>query len=72
MGTVFIALLPEATRAVFELFGSALIQLFSTRAMEVKNCSTGSPSSCFSDSSPMDCRVLAQVRRYWNSWPFMY
>lgn len=73
MGTVFIALLPEATRAVFELFGSALVQLFSTRAMEVKSLLYGLTIILFLRFQPDGLRgVWREVRRYWSNWPFMY
>jgi branched-chain amino acid transport system permease protein len=73
MGTVFIALLPEAVRELFELFGSGLVQLFSTRVMEVKSFLYGLAIILFLRFQPDGLRgAWREVRRYWSNWPFMY
>lgn len=73
LGTVFMALLPEAMRALFEVFGSELVQLFSTRVMEVKSFLYGLAIILFLRFQPDGLRGLwREVRRYWSNWPFMY
>ena len=73
LGTIFIILLPEATRFVFSLFSAQMDALFSTGAQELKSMLYGVVIILFLRFQP---RGLVggwhDIRRLWVNWPLRY
>ncbi|MEZ5820427.1 MAG: branched-chain amino acid ABC transporter permease [Bradyrhizobium sp.] len=73
LGTVFIVLLPEATRLVFSLFSTQMDALFSTGAQELKSMLYGLVIILFLRFQPRGLVGLwHDVKRTWVHWPLRY
>lgn len=73
LGTVFMTLLPEAVRVLFDLFGSGLHELFATRALELRGLIYGAVIILVLRFQPEGlARIWREISRVWVNWPFRY
>lgn len=73
LGTVFMTLLPEAVRILFELFGAGLKELFATRALELRGLIYGAVIILVLRFQPEGlARIWREASRIWVNWPFRY
>lgn len=73
LGTVFIVLLPEASRIAFGLLGSQAERLFSLGAHEIRSVLYGVVIILFLRFEPRGLLGLwHDVRRLWVNWPLRY
>lgn len=73
LGTVFIILLPEVTRAGLGLFGGSVEALFSTGAQELKSILYGLVIILFLRFQPRGLvGAWHDVKRMWVNWPLRY
>ena len=72
-GTIFVVLMPEATRIVFGVFGSQMEALFATGAQELKSLLYGLIIILFLRFQPRGLLGLwHDVRRMFVNWPLRY
>lgn len=72
-GTIFMSLLPEAIRWLFDTFGSGLTEVFSTRALEVRGLIYGAVIMAVLRLQPDGLMGLwRDAKRLWSNWPFRY
>lgn len=72
-GTVFVMLMPEATRIIFSLFGSQMDALFSTGAQELKSILYGLIIILFLRFQPRGLLGLwHDIRRMFVNWPLRF
>ena len=73
IGTVFMTLLPEGIRILFDLLGAGLQEIFSTRALELRGLIYGAVIILVLRFQPEGLiGIWREVRRIWTNWPFRY
>lgn len=73
IGTVFMTLLPEGIRILFDLLGAGLQEIFSTRAFELRGLIYGAVIILVLRFQPEGLiGIWREVRRIWTNWPFRY
>lgn len=73
LGTIFMSLLPEVTRWLFDMVGGGLTEAFSTRALEVRGLIYGVVIMTVLRLQPDGLMGLwRDARRLWSNWPFRY
>jgi branched-chain amino acid transport system permease protein len=73
LGTIFMSLLPEVTRWLFDTLGSGLTEVFSTRALEVRGLLYGIVIVVVLRVQPDGLMGLwRDAKRLWSNWPFRY
>lgn len=73
LGTIFMSLLPEFTRWLFDALGSGLTETFSTRALEVRGLIYGVVIMTVLRVQPDGLIGLwRDAKRLWSNWPFRY
>lgn len=73
LGAIFMTLLPEGIRILFEALGSGLQEIFSTRALELRGLIYGVVIILVLRFQPEGLiGVWREIRRIWSNWPFRY
>ena len=73
LGTLFVALMPEATRSVLGLLGGQVEAMFSTGAQELKSILYGVVIILFLRFEPRGLiGIWHDLRRVWVHWPLRY
>ncbi len=73
VGTIFMSLLPEVTRWLFDTLGSGLTEVFSTRALEVRGLIYGIVIMSVLRLQPDGLMgIWRETKRLWGNWPFRY
>lgn len=73
LGTIFMSLLPEVARWLFDALGSGLTEVFSTRALEVRGLIYGVVIIAVLRLQPDGLMGLwRDAKRLWGNWPFRY
>ncbi|MEW6645023.1 MAG: branched-chain amino acid ABC transporter permease [Pseudomonadota bacterium] len=73
LGTVFMALLPEFTRGLFDAVGGGVTEVFSTRALEVRGLIYGVVIMVVLRLQPDGLMgIWRDASRIWRNWPFRY
>ncbi len=73
LGVIFMSLLPEFTRWLFDALGSGLTEVFSTRALEMRGLIYGAVIMAVLRLQPDGLIGLwRDASRIWRNWPFRY
>lgn len=73
IGAVFMTLLPEAVRLIFDLFSGQLTEIFASRALELRGLIYGAVIILVLRFQPDGLiRIWRETRRIWGNWPFRY
>jgi branched-chain amino acid transport system permease protein len=73
MGAVFLALLPEAIREIFGLFGNTASQIFSNYVFQIRAVLYGVIIVVVLRVEPRGIHgIWRNTKRYWTNWPLSY
>jgi len=73
MGAVFLALLPEAIRELFGLFGSTASQIFSNYVFQIRAVLYGVIIVVILRVEPSGIHgIWRKTKRYWTNWPLSF